>query len=418
LIPGATSLTYTTPPVTEADNGAQFALAAYNLFSGATSAPVALSVLGNPYVVRCEALDVNKVHVFYNKPVNLDGTYQINAEAIGITGTAYGESESIVVLTTAVEIPAMVEHTLVVQDVTAKSSGDLLEPNPTTITFWRSTSPFPWAVGKKDYGWPVGDGGGPNTSFVQENGAISALPGSPSNPEADQQSDNDYYFQGVYTTPLPGVISTYGAYTPLGPVLANEEGAERAFAGGDLDLRYHFNLPGTLKPNDELTVTYAPLNLDDSIAGGIANSRFGIEVYFNGVKVQDNIVMRQAQLNQDFTTQPFTLASVDARVGAGYDNIVSLKGVSYANEGGGNWMGIDYVQLNPVCGALTIAAAPTPGFVVLTWRSTCRLQAAASLTPPVAWVDVDATSPLTVPVPYVHPQFGTLPVLFFRTVSP
>lgn len=207
-------------------------------------------------------------------------------------------------------------------------------------------SMFPWAVGKKDGGWAVGNGGGPNATFVQENGSINPLPGSPSNPEVNQQSDNDYYFAGDYFTALPGIISTYGPYTPIGSVVANEEGAERAFAAADNDLRYHFNLPTTLRPEDQLAVSYSPINLDDTV--GTANMRYGIEVYFNGVLVQTNIVMRAAQLGADYTTTPFTLASVGAEVGPGYDNIVSLKGINYSAEGGGNWMGIDYVQLNPV----------------------------------------------------------------------
>ena len=42
-------------------------------------------------------------------------------------------------------------------------------------------------------------------------------------------------------------------------------------------------------------------------------------------------------------TEPFTLASVKAGVGPGYDNIVTLRGINYSAEGGGKWMGIDYV---------------------------------------------------------------------------
>jgi len=634
LIPGATSSTYTTPPVTDADNGAQFALAAYNQFSAATSAPVVLNVLGNPILVRADTLnETNHVYVFYNKPVNLDGVYTIDAGAIGVAGAAAGADPTIVVLTTTVPIPANVTHTLEVLDVTAVS-GDMLLPNPTTVTFVRVETPFPWAVGKKDGGWPAGDGGGPNTSFVQENGSISLLPGNPANPEVDQQGDNDYYFTGLYTTALPGVTSTYGPYTPLGPVLVNEEGAERAYAGGDLDLRYHFNLPSTLGSNDLLAVTYSAINLDGPGSGTTpdpTDPRYGVEVYFNGVKVQDQIVIRGPQLNVDYTTPPFTLASVGAQVGPGYDNIVSLKGISYLAEGGGNWMGIDFVQLNPVqastwpiqigqndnthirngsgggpnanfmqengvinalpgtafgpvvdqqsdndyymagiytntipgvvtaygaytpaglvpineaaaerafagadndlryhfnlpsslaptdlltvtfdpldldgsvadphygvavyfngvlvrpeqvmrpadldkayttpaftlqsvgaqvgpgndnivslkginysaegggnwmgidyiqigpiasCGNVTITPAATPGFVVVTWSAPCRLQAASSLaTPPATttWVDLPYTSPLTVPVPYVDPQLGTFPILFFRAIYP
>jgi len=73
------------------------------------------------------------------------------------------------------------------------------------------------------------------------------------------------------------------------------------------------------------------------------------------VQVQSENVIRPDQLGQTFDTDPFTLADVNAEVGAGYDNILTLKGVNYNAEGGGNWMGIDYVQLSQ--------APPAPGLV-------------------------------------------------------
>ena len=75
---------------------------------------------------------------------------------------------------------------------------------------------LPWSVGRNDNAWPTGDGGGPNTSFVQENGAINPLPGVPNSPEIDQQADNDYYFAGIYSTVIPG----NGDYQPVGDVRA------------------------------------------------------------------------------------------------------------------------------------------------------------------------------------------------------
>ena len=201
-------------------------------------------------------------------------------------------------------------------------------------------SPFPWSVGLDDNGWPLGDGGAGKTSFVQENGVINPLPGSPSSTEVSRGADNDYYFAGVYTN----VIAGNGVYKPVGVVSVNEEAAERAFAAADNDLRYHFNLPSTLKTNDLLTVTFDALNLDDPSAAN-TDPRYGIEVYFNGVRVQNQIVIRRPELDQDYTTPPFSLASVNARVGPGFDNILSLRGINYNTEGGGNWMGIDYVQL-------------------------------------------------------------------------
>ena len=50
--------------------------------------------------------------------------------------------------------------------------------------------------------------------------------------------------------------------------------AERAFAGADLDLRYHFNLPDTVQPTSLLSVTFDANNLD----GNGADPRFGGEV--------------------------------------------------------------------------------------------------------------------------------------------
>jgi hypothetical protein len=141
---------------------------------------------------------------------------------------------------------------------------------------------FPWAVGLNDNGWPVGNGGRNQRHIAQENGVT----GSPTSPElASRWRTMITYFAGSYTT----VIAANGAYTPVGLVATNEEAAERAFAGADNDLRYHFNLPNTLKPSDLLAVSFDASNLDDP---GAVNTdpRYGVEVYFNGVRVQPQIV--------------------------------------------------------------------------------------------------------------------------------
>lgn len=57
-------------------------------------------------------------------------------------------------------------------------------------------------------------------------------------------------------------------------------------------------------------------------------------------------MIRTNQLGVDYTTQPFTLTSVNAQLRLGADNIVTLKGISYSADGGGNWMGIDYVRIS------------------------------------------------------------------------
>ncbi|MBP7949439.1 MAG: hypothetical protein KA004_07265 [Verrucomicrobiales bacterium] len=195
-----------------------------------------------------------------------------------------------------------------------------------------------WTCGKDDNDWPAGNGGGANASFVQENGVINPLPGSPNNPETNGQSDNDYYFAGSYTS----IIATNGSYTPMGNVALNEESAERAFAGGDLALRYHFNVPAAYGPNARITVTFDPLNLDTNGS----DPRFGVEVYINGLKVRNEEIIRAPQLNTKFTSTPMKLSEVGIVGGASADNIVTLKGVSYNGAGGGNWMGVDYVQVD------------------------------------------------------------------------
>src|SRR5262249_20124930 len=157
---------------------------------------------------------------------------------------------------------------------------------------------------------------------------------------------------GNYTTTVPG----NGTYTPVGLVATNEEAAERAFAGGDNELRYHFNLSNTLAPGDLGGGTFYALNLDTACDAG---SRYCVEIYLNGVLVQPQIIIRPPQLGKAITTPAFTLGSVNAAVGSGFDNIVTLKAINYGADGGGNWMGIDYIQLNP---ATTLIPPP-----VLPW---------------------------------------------------
>jgi len=199
---------------------------------------------------------------------------------------------------------------------------------------------LPWAVGKNDDGWPTGNGGGANATFVQENGTVNPLPGVPDSPEINKEADDDYYFAGVFSTVIPG----NGDYEPVGEVRVNEEAVERAFAGEDNELRYHFNLPSSLQPTDQLTVSFEALNLQDDEW----DPRYGVEVYFNNVKVQSEIVIGIDELNQTINTAAFTVEQVNAEVGPGYDNIVSLRGINYSEDDGGNWMGIDYVQLSQV----------------------------------------------------------------------
>jgi hypothetical protein len=258
---------------------------------------------------------------------------------------------------------------------------------------------FPWTVGLDDNLWPFtaanpGNGGGPNATFVAETGAINPLPGRPNSPEVDRQNDNDYYFAGEYTNVIDSVVALYGDYTPVGVVLANEEGVERAFAAADNDLRYHFNLPTSLQPTDLLSVTFDALNLHTTTDGvPTPDPRYGIEVYFNGILVQTQIVIFPADLGTDYTTLPFTLESVHAQTGPGFDNIVSLKGINYNGSGGGNWMGIDYVQLNHETQAQVqfLPASVSGGQITLNWTGSGELEWAPTITGP--WTPLNPAPP-------------------------
>src|SRR2546430_9641274 len=107
----------------------------------------------------------------------------------------------------------------------------------------------------------------------------------------------------------------------------------------------HFTPPPPPTPFGPITVTFDALNLDDP-SDVNTDPRYGVEVYFNGVLVQSQILVRPVDLDTDYTTPQFRLDSVNAQVGPGFDNIVSLRGINYNAGGGGNRMGIDYVQVN------------------------------------------------------------------------
>lgn len=205
-----------------------------------------------------------------------------------------------------------------------------------TIGAASSSGAIVWQVGEDDDAWHLDrTGGGAQANFVQEAG-VNDLPGNPANAVVAREGDDDYYFAGVYSTVLDG-----GTYTPIGVVTENESGAERAYAGIDNSLRYHFNLDSL---PDLFSVTFDALNLHGQ--GG--TEHYGVEVYFNGTLVGPEVDVNPGTLGVDFETPAFSPASVNAQAGAGFDNYVELRGINYNATGGGNWMGVDYVQLNAV----------------------------------------------------------------------
>lgn len=380
--------------------------------------PLGVVVANEEGAERAFAGADNDLRYHFNLPDTLDTNMPVvvTLDALDLDGSApeatrrYGVEvyfNGVLVATQRVVTPSLLGQPLMSAPFTLGSVDARLGPGPDNIVSLKginysaegggawmgidyvqltalNPSPFPWAVGRDDDGWPAGDGGGPNTSFVGENGNIQPLPGSPASPMVGGQADNDYYFAGVYNNVIPG----NGTYTPVGLVPVNEEAAERAFANADTELRYHFNLPNTLSPSDQLVVTFDANSLDDSVT----NAHYGVEVYFNGVLVQPNIIVRTNDLGVDFTTPAFTLASVNAQVGSGYDNIVTLKGTPYIAESGGNWMGIDYIQLNPAPLQLLTPVISGPN-VELAWSGVGQLEWAPTVLGPWTPVTPAPTSP-------------------------
>src|SRR5437870_13523244 len=74
-----------------------------------------------------------------------------------------------------------------------------------TVTTFTTQAQLLWTCGLHDGGWPVGDGGGANATFVQENGSINPLPGELDRASVNEQADNDDYFAGVYTNVIHSV---------------------------------------------------------------------------------------------------------------------------------------------------------------------------------------------------------------------
>jgi hypothetical protein len=85
---------------------------------------------------------------------------------------------------------------------------------------------------------------------------------------------------------------------------------------------------------------------------------------------------------------------VNGAVGPGFDNIVSLKGISYSNDGGGAWMGIDYVKLDRVPLKL-LPSVISGNQITISWTGIGLLESAPSINGPWTAVDGALDSPWT-----------------------
>jgi len=153
------------------------------------------------------------------------------------------------------------------------------------------------------------------------------------------------------------------------------------------------NLPATLKQTDTLQVTFGVNNFDDRATA--TDPHWDVQVLFNYQPIGDPFIIHLADLNKTFQTAPFTLASVGALAGPGYDNIVTLQGTSHSAEGGGDWMGIDYVTVDSpdlTFKFLTTTADLTTKKITISWTGNASLQSAPSVSGP--WTTITtATTP-------------------------
>ncbi|MGB0326320.1 MAG: PEP-CTERM sorting domain-containing protein [Akkermansiaceae bacterium] len=179
-----------------------------------------------------------------------------------------------------------------------------------------------------------------SVSGVRESGQ-QPLPGNPANVggasgSAARDVDDDYYFAGVYTTVVDG-----GSYTPVGNVPVSESYYDRAFTGGDPNMRWHFNVPNTVAATDTLTFTIDFYNLNE--ANGNDVSSFDMTFWVDGTQIG----AMQPHSDQDINavqSWDFSLADLGgpSQQGPGFDHYVEVRST---NTGSARWASLDYVQL-------------------------------------------------------------------------
>ena len=265
-----------------------------------------------------------------------------------------------------------------------------------------------WFVGTDDNGQ---DGEGDNTfddaaffngtdffvSGVQESGE-DFLPGNPANiggasGDAARDVDDDYYFAGVYNTVVDG-----GDYTPVGIVAANERYYDRALTTSDPNMRWHFNVPETVGPNDAFTFTIDFYQLNDNNSAEV--SGFDLTFFVDGQQIgdmqphtDDNLAAAQSW---DFTLDD--LGGV-AELGPGFDHYVEVKS---QRTGSARWANLDFVKLDITPGTIRnliiteIAVDPTNDNVSFNFQAKVGevyiVERSTSLLPPGqpgGWLEIE-----------------------------
>ena len=148
--------------------------------------------------------------------------------------------------------------------------------------------------------------------------------------------DDDYYFAGVYTT-----AAGDGGYEPVGVVSENESFYDRALTAGDPNMRWHFNVPETVTPDDNFTFTIDFYNLNETNAGDI--SSYDLTFWVDGKQIGEmqphmDIDLSSAQ-SWDFGLDD--LGGIE-KVGSGFDHYVEVRSTP---TGSARWSSLDYAQL-------------------------------------------------------------------------
>ncbi|MEO1831090.1 MAG: hypothetical protein ABGZ08_01050, partial [Akkermansiaceae bacterium] len=162
-----------------------------------------------------------------------------------------------------------------------------------------------------------------NVSGVQESGQ-DALPGNPANTGgggATRDIDDDYYFEGVYTT--VAALNPLG-YTPVGTVSTSESYYDRALTNGDPNMRWHFNVPETVGASDTLTFTIDFHNLNEQFPGDA--SGYDLSFWVDGNQVGDVQTHSDTDLS-NAQSWDFALSDLGgiAERGPGFDHYVEIR---------------------------------------------------------------------------------------------
>jgi hypothetical protein len=177
-----------------------------------------------------------------------------------------------------------------------------------------------------------------NVSGVQEKGQ-DALPGNPANTGGSGDTrdiDDDYYFAGAYTT-----AAGDGGYDPVGVVLENESYYDRALTNGDPNMRWHFNIPETVTPDDNFTFTIDFYNLNEQTGGDI--SSYDLTFWVDGKQIGE----MQSHMDIDLSSAQSWDFGLDdlggiEKIGSGFDHYVEVRSTS---TGSARWASLDYAQL-------------------------------------------------------------------------